>query len=69
LRVPPVPRFWGPGRGSRTAGSASTQAVASLSREPGAPSFRSFIAEGLDSTKSRSRAPQSQIAILVSIAS
>jgi hypothetical protein len=27
LRVPPVPRFWGPGRRTRTAGSASTRAV------------------------------------------
>ncbi len=32
LRVPPVPRLWGPGRGSRTAGSVSTRAVANLSR-------------------------------------
>jgi len=30
LRVPPVPRFWGPGMESRTAGSAFTQAVANL---------------------------------------
>ena len=27
LRVPPVPRFWGPGRKSRAAGSASTRAT------------------------------------------
>ena len=30
LRVPPVPRFWGPGRSCRSAGIASTREVASL---------------------------------------
>ena len=37
LRVPPVPRSWGPGRGSRTAGSASSRAVANLPRRLSTP--------------------------------
>src|SRR5580692_10357070 len=62
LRVPPVPRLWGPGKGNRAVCCASTQAVASLSHRPSIPiRFLRFRAFPFDNGDSLTRAtPQSR---------